>query len=69
MAGARRFRSEKLREHQHREGYVKSLEGKGVEWGGDNNFEHIWEQATRAMVVSARLSESWRKEPNECVME
>ena len=28
---ARRIRSEKLREHQYREGYVRSLEGKGVE--------------------------------------
>ena len=28
--------SEKLRE-----GYGRSLEGKGVEWDGDNNVEHM----------------------------
>ena len=31
VVGARRIRSEKLREHQCREGYARSLEGKGVE--------------------------------------
>ena len=31
MVGARRIRSEKLREHQYREGYAKSLEGKELE--------------------------------------
>ena len=51
---ARRIRSEKLREHQYREGYVRSLEGKGVEWDGDNNVEHMWEQVKQAMVESAR---------------
>ena len=40
---ARRIRSAKLREHQYREGYVRSLEEKGVEWNGDNNVEHMWE--------------------------
>ena len=44
VVGARRIRSEKLRENQYREGYDRSLEGKGVEWQGDNNVEHIWEQ-------------------------
>ena len=43
VVGARRIRSEKLRGHQYREGYAKSLEGKGVEWDGDNNVEHIRE--------------------------
>ena len=33
--------SEKLREHQYREGYDRSLEGKRVEWDGENNAEHI----------------------------
>ena len=28
--GARRIRSEKLRKHQYKEGYSRSLEGKGV---------------------------------------
>ena len=31
VVGARRIRSEKVREHQYREGYARSLEGKGVE--------------------------------------
>ena len=44
MLGARRIRSEKLREHQYIEGYVKSFEGKGVEWDGYNNVELMWEQ-------------------------
>ena len=44
VVGVRRIRSEKLREHQYRGGYAKSLEEKGVEWDGDNNVEHIWEQ-------------------------
>ena len=38
---ARRIRGEKLREHQCRKGYAKSLEGKGVEWDGDNDVEHM----------------------------
>ena len=41
---ARRIRSDKLRDHQYREGYVRCLEGKGVEWDGNNNVEHMWEQ-------------------------
>ena len=31
VGGARRIRSEKLMEHQYREGYARSLERKGVE--------------------------------------
>ena len=44
VIGARGIRSEKLREHQYREGYAWSLEGKGVEWDLGDNVEHIWEQ-------------------------
>ena len=33
VVGARRIRSEELREHQYREGYGRSLEGKEIEWG------------------------------------
>ena len=44
MIEARRIRSKKLREHQYREGYGRSLEGKEVEWNGDDNVEHMWEQ-------------------------
>ena len=51
---ARKIRSEKLGEHQYREGSAKSLEWKGVEWDGDNNVKHMWEQVKRAMVGSAR---------------
>ena len=73
VVGARRTRSEKLMEHQYREGYAWSLEGKGVEWDGDNNVEHMWDQVKRAMVESAReVCGSVRvggKEPKECVME
>ena len=40
----RRIINEKLREDQYREGYARSLEGKGVEWDGDDNVGYIWEQ-------------------------
>ena len=49
----RKIKSEKLRGHQYREGYTRSLEGKRVEWVGENNIEHMWEQVKRAMVESA----------------
>ena len=51
---ARRIRSEKLGEHKYREGYARSLEGKGIEWDGENNVEHMWEQVKMTMVESAR---------------
>ena len=51
---ARRIRSEKLREHQYREEYARSFEGKRVEWDKENNVEHMWEQVKWAMVKSAR---------------
>ena len=54
MVGDRRTRSEKLSEHQYREGNARSLEGKELEWDGDNNVEHMWEQVKWAMVESAR---------------
>ena len=54
MIVVRRIRSEILREHRYREGYVGSLEGKGVEWDGDNKVEHMWKQVKRSMVKSAR---------------
>ena len=41
--GARRIRREKLKEHQYREGYARSLEGKRVEWDGENSVDHMWE--------------------------
>ena len=45
MVGARRIRREKPREHQYREGYAKSLEGKDI--------EHMWEQAKLPMAETA----------------
>ena len=51
---ARRIRSEKLREHQYREEYARSLERKRVERDGDDNVEHTWEQVKRAIFESAR---------------
>ena len=36
VVGAKRIRSEKLREHQYREGYANYPEGKKVEGDGDN---------------------------------
>ena len=50
VVGDRRIRSEKLREQKYREGYIRSLEEKGVAFDGDN----VWEQVKRAMVESAR---------------
>ena len=50
MDGARRIRSEK---HQYREEYARSLVGKRVEWNGENNVEHMWEQVKRPMGESA----------------
>ena len=42
VVGTRRIRTEKLREQkQYREGYARSLEGKELEWDGDNNVEHM----------------------------
>ena len=54
VVGARRIRNEKLREHPYREGYARFHEGKGVQWDGDNNIQHMWEQVKRTMVESAR---------------
>ena len=52
VVGARRIRSEKLREYHFRERYARSLEGKRVE--DEDNIEHMWEQVKRAMFESAR---------------
>ena len=72
VVGGRRITNTKLREHQYREGYARSLEEKGVEWDGDNNVEHMWEQVKWPMVESARemcgLVRIGGKKP-ECVVE
>ena len=31
-------------ETEYKEGYATSLEGKRVEWEGENNVEHMWER-------------------------
>ena len=54
VVGARRIRSEKLRKHQYREEYARSLEEKELEWDGGNKVEHMWEQVKQAMVGRAR---------------
>ena len=54
MVGVRRIRSENLIEHQYREDYARSLEGKELKWDGDNNVERMWGQVKRVMVESAR---------------
>ena len=51
MDGARRIRSEKLREHQYGVGYVWSLERKRVEWDRERNVEHKWEQVKHTMIA------------------
>ena len=50
----RMIMSEKLTKHQYREGYPRSLEGKGIEYDGENNVEDMWEQVKRAIFESAR---------------
>ena len=56
MNEARRIRSEKLREHQYRGICARSLEGKRVEWDGEYNFEHMWEQVKQVMVECVKRS-------------
>ena len=53
MVRARRIRSKKLRKHQYREGYARSVEGKGVKWDGGDNVEHMWKQVKWTMVRSS----------------
>ena len=55
MVGARKVRSKKLREHWYREGYARSLEGKGIEWDGDNNIGHMFDRMDR--VPNAQIRE------------
>ena len=47
MVGARRIRSEKLREHQYMEGYARCLKSKRVEWDVGRNVEEMWEQVKK----------------------
>ena len=46
--------SEKLREHQYREGYARSLEGKRVEWDEVSNVEQMCEQVKQIVIDNAR---------------
>ena len=74
MVVGARIRTEKLREHQYREGCARFLEEKGVEWDRDNNVEHMhmWEQVKRAREESSRevcgSVRMGRKNP-KCVVE
>ena len=52
VIGAKRIRSEKLREDWNREGYARSLKGKRV--GDRDNVDHMLEKVKLAMVESAR---------------
>ena len=54
VVGARKIRSEKLREDWYREEYTRSLEGKELEWNGYNNVEHMWEEVKLTMLESTR---------------
>ena len=58
--GDLRIRSERLREHQYREGYARSLKGKRVEWDRENNIEHMWVQVKWATVESVKVCGSVR---------
>ena len=60
VVGAKRVRSKKMREHQFREGYARSLDGKGIEWDREDNVEHMWEQVKWAMVEIAEVCGSVR---------
>ena len=55
--GARKIRSDKLREHQYREGYASSLEGKRVEWDGENNVA----------ICGSRWKGYWLKVQENCM--
>ena len=50
--GARKL-SEKLKEHQYREGYARSL-GEGTRMGWRKHVEDMWEQVIWAMIESAK---------------
>ena len=54
MDRARRIRSRKLKEHSSEKNMPRSLEGKRVEWDGENNVEHMREQVKQEMVESTR---------------
>ena len=56
------------------QGYARLLEGRGVEWDGDNNVEHMCMQMKWTMVESARevcyvIQWEWGNEPKECMVE
>ena len=60
-----RSRSEKLGEHQYREGYARTIESKREE-----NIEYMWEQLKGAMVNSVReiyVCERWNNEVKAAV--
>ena len=52
--GAKRIKSEKLREHHYVEGYGRCLGGKRAELDEDRNAEQMQEQVKRGMNDTAR---------------
>ena len=52
--GARRIRSEKLREHKCKEGYAMSVDVMRVELDRENNVGRMWEWVQLAMIERAR---------------
>ena len=63
VVGARRIRSKKWREHQYREGYARSLDGKELEWAGDNKgdrvIDWIWKLCNMTF-ESGVVPQDWR---------
>ena len=43
-----------MRDHQYRGGYDRSFEGKGVEWDGGDNVEHMLEQVNEQWLKCKR---------------
>ena len=54
VVGARRIISEKIREHQYKGRYARSVEGKEVEWDRKNNAKRMRKLVKRAAVESER---------------
>ena len=54
LNGARRIISEKLKENHYREGDVRCIETKRVEWDKESNDEHLWQHVKRGNVDKTR---------------
>ena len=51
-----------MRDHQYVNVYARYLEGKGVEWDGDDNVEHMLEQVKQAVRGKNPKSVWWNDE-------